>query len=170
MPTDPPWLDDQQQRVWRQWLAAATRLDAALGRQLLRDSGLTHRDYEVLVHLTEAPEGQLRMTELAEAMLWERSRVSHQIARMVARGLVERLECVEDRRGVIVAVTAAGRELMQEAAPGHVRAVRRLLFDSLSREDLHTLDRLTATMLDRLDAEAVVYPTDGAHTAYARMP
>ncbi len=170
MPTDAPWLDDQQQRVWRQWLAAATRLDAALGRQLMRDSGLTHRDYEVLVHLTEAPKGQLRMTELAEAMLWERSRVSHQIARMVRRGLVERLECLEDRRGVIVAVTHAGSELMQESAPGHVQAVRRLLFDALSREDLHTLDRLTASMLERLDAEAAAYPTEGEHTAYARMP
>ncbi|MGB8384715.1 MAG: MarR family transcriptional regulator [Dermatophilaceae bacterium] len=169
MAPEPPWLDDQQQRVWRQWLATGTRLDAALGRQLQRDSGLTHRDYEVLVHLTEAPEGQLRMTELADAMLWERSRVSHQIARMAGRGLVERMECAQDRRGVIVAVTEAGRDLLRDAAPGHVRTVRRLLFDHLTDEDLLALDRLTAAMLARLDAEAGAFPTDGAHTAYPRM-
>lgn len=169
MPPEPPWLDDQQQRVWRQWLAAGTRLDAALGRQLQRDSGLTHRDYEVLVHLTEAAEGQLRMTELAEAMLWERSRVSHQIARMARRELVERLECPQDRRGVIVAVTKAGRDLLRDAAPEHVRTVRRLLFDHLTDEDLRALDRFTAAMLERLDAEAAAFPTDGAHTAYPRM-
>ncbi len=175
MTEDVPWLDDNEQRIWRQWIAVGPRLDAALGRQLQRDSGLSHREYEVLVHLSEAPDGQLRMTELAEAMQWERSRLSHQIARMTARGLVERLECPEDRRGVLVTLTEDGRSLLTGAAPGHVRAVRRLFFDAVAREDLEALDRFSAAVLERLAADAAsdsrpVRGKEIGHTAYARVP
>jgi DNA-binding MarR family transcriptional regulator len=159
VPQDVPWLDDEEQRVWRQWMTTMTRLDAALGRQLQRDSGLSHQDYQVLVHLSESPAEQLRMTELAEAMQWERSRLSHQVARMSTRGLVERMECAQDRRGVFVRLTDAGRQQVRQAAPGHVRAVRRLVFDALTADDLRVLDRLTDASLRQLDAETARFGT-----------
>ena len=140
-------------------MAMTTRLDAALGRQLQRDSGLSHQDYQVLVNLSESPAERMRMTELAEAMQWERSRLSHQVARMSTRGLLEREECPQDRRGVFVRLTEAGRRRLEEAAPGHVRAVRRLVFDVLSAEELGVLDGFTEAALVQLDAEAARFAT-----------
>ncbi|HRD11622.1 MAG TPA: helix-turn-helix domain-containing protein [Mycobacterium sp.] len=82
------WLDDDQQRVWRNYLVMGTRLQAAMNRQLQRDCGLSLADYDVLVALSER--GALRIFELAELLGWEQSRLSHQLRRMRDRALVDR--------------------------------------------------------------------------------
>lgn len=145
-----PWLDDTQQAVWRQWLAVQAGLPAALHRQLTDDAGLSLQDFDVLVALTDVADGRLRVSELASALSWERSRLSHHVKRMEKRGLVEREECVDDGRGAYVVLTAAGRDAITAAAPDHVRTVRRLVFDALDADDLRALDRITAKVLDRL--------------------
>jgi len=99
------WLTDSEQRAWRGYQAVQAQLSARLNRQLQTDSGLSLADYEVLVALTDRPEGQLRVFELAEALQWEQSRLSHHLARMQQRGLVNRRACREDRRGSYVLVT-----------------------------------------------------------------
>jgi DNA-binding MarR family transcriptional regulator len=96
----------------------------------------------------------VRVSDLATQMLWERSRLSHHVTRMERRGMVERAECVEDGRGAFVAITPAGRAAIEQAAPGHVRTVRRLVFDALTAEELRTLSTLVDKMLVRLDGEA----------------
>lgn len=146
-----PWLDDRQQRVWRQWMSANSRLTGALGRQLGQASGLSMPDFKVLVHLSEAEDGRLRIVQLAEDVQWERSRLSHHLTRMERRGLISRQECPHDGRGQYAVLTPTGREQIEQAAPGHARAVRTFLFDDLSTEDLATLDRITAAVLERLD-------------------
>ena len=83
------WLDDRQQRIWRAWLKLNRELPTALGRDLQARSDLSMADFEVLVNLTDVPEGRLRISELASSMNWERSRVSHHLKRMAARGLVD---------------------------------------------------------------------------------
>jgi DNA-binding MarR family transcriptional regulator len=70
---------------------------------------------------------------------------------MAKRGLVGREECAEDGRGVFVVVTAAGREVIEAAAPRHVATVRRLVIDTLSAEELATLARIYGRILDRLE-------------------
>ena len=145
-----PWLDDAQQAVWRRWLAVQARLPAALHRQLTDDAGLSLQDFDVLVALTDVPEARLRVSELATALQWERSRLSHHVKRMEKRGLVEREECVDDGRGAYVVLTGAGRAAITAAAPEHVRTVRRLLFDALDDDDLVALDRITGKVLQRL--------------------
>jgi DNA-binding MarR family transcriptional regulator len=144
------WLTDDQQRAWRGLLQMSSRLDARLNRDLQQASGLSLADYDVLVLLTEAPDGRLRMFQLMEDLQWEQSRLSHHIARMQRRGLVAREECTTDKRGAFVVVTAAGRDAIEKAAPGHVAIVRRLVFDGLSDEQVAMLDAFVTRILSRL--------------------
>lgn len=145
----PDWLDDDEQRVWRNYLSMGTRLQAAMNRQLQQDCGLSLADYEVLVALSER--GGMRIFELAEWIGWEQSRLSHQLARMRSRELVGRSDDAHDRRGATVEITAAGRAALAAAAPGHVALVRSVVFDATTPTQLRALDRLTKSALARLD-------------------
>ena len=119
------WLTDDEQRHWRAWLAASLLLNDRLSRDLQEQHGLTIADYEILVHLSEAPDRRLRMSELAEAALSSRSRLSHQIDRMARAGLVDRESCADDRRGAFAVLTQHGWDVLVAAAPDHVESVRR---------------------------------------------
>jgi DNA-binding MarR family transcriptional regulator len=154
MTSDTPWLSAQEEHVWRGWLRLNAELSALLQREMQDDAGLSMPDFAVLVHLTDDPDGRIRVTDLAQLLLWERSRVSHHVTRMERRGLVERAECAEDGRGAFVAVTPAGRAAIEQAAPGHVRAVRRLMFDPLSTEEVEHLGVAIEKLLTRLDGGA----------------
>jgi len=125
------WLTADEQRAWRAYLRAGTLLTARLNRELQADSGLSLAEYEVLVQLSEAPEGKLRPFQLGQALDWEQSRLSHLLTRMARRGFVARQDCPGDRRGAEVVLTGPGRAAIEAAAPGHVAAVRRLVFDQL---------------------------------------
>ena len=153
MTPETPWLDDRQQRLWRAWVTLASQLPAALNRQLQADSGLSFQDFEVLVRLTEATDHRARVTDLANAAGWERSRLSHHIKRMEGRGLVQRQECCDDGRGALVVLTAAGRDAIERAAPGHARTVRDLLFASLEQDDLAVVARFLEDVVARVAAE-----------------
>src|SRR5580704_19590095 len=96
------WLTEDEQRAWRGLLQMTSQLNARMNRQLQDDYGVSLADYDVLVALSEAPEGRLRVFEIAGALAWEQSRVSHQLARMQRRGLVAREECPTDARGAFV--------------------------------------------------------------------
>jgi DNA-binding MarR family transcriptional regulator len=125
------WLTADEQRAWRAYLDVGTLLSARLNRQLQADSGLSLAEYEVLVQLSEAPHGRLRPFQLGHALHWEQSRLSHQLSRMARRGFIAREECPADARGALVVLTAAGRTAVEVAAPGHVAAVRELIFGPL---------------------------------------
>lgn len=145
------WLSDDQQRVWRNWLQLNRDLQSTLAREMAAASDLSMADYGVLVSLTDVPDGRLRISELADQLTWERSRVSHQLKRMQTRGLVERFECTEDGRGSFVGITAIGRTAIDKAAPPHVEAVRRLFIDKLSSAELESLGAITAKLIAGLD-------------------
>jgi DNA-binding MarR family transcriptional regulator len=144
---DVRWHAPHEQAVWRRWLYSQRHLLVQLTRSLAEESGLSMPDYEVLVMLTDTPEGRVRMAALADSLEWERSRLSHHIRRMEARGLVERRECQEDGRGAFVGITPLGQRTIERAAPGHVAAVRRHFIDQLGTDGLSALD----TALTRLD-------------------
>ncbi len=144
------WLTEDEQRAWRGLVQMTSRLDSRLNRELQQMSGLSLADYDVLVLLTEAPDGRLRVFELAEDLQWEQSRLSHHLARMQRRGLVAREECTTDRRGAFVVLTDAGRDAIEKAAPGHVDLVRRLVFYGLSEEQVAMLESFVSRVLSRL--------------------
>src|SRR4051812_30944841 len=105
MSSDVRWLSPEEERLWRRWLLLNARLNATLQREMQDDSGLSSADFEVLVNLTDNPEGRVRVTDLASRMLWERSRLSHHVTRMEGRALVQKVECKEDGRGAWVVIT-----------------------------------------------------------------
>ncbi len=150
MDDGPTWLTEDQQQVWRALLQLTTRLPARLNRQLQEDSGLSLADVDVLVGLTDVPGGRVRVTGLARALGWERSRLSHQVARMARAGLVRREVCEDDGRGSYVAVTDAGRRAIGSAAPAHVALARELVVDALTDDQLVQLGALVDTVLTRI--------------------
>lgn len=148
---DPRWLDEREERAWRALQFMQMRLEAELARQLAEDSGLSYPDYLVLIALTDHPQGRLRLFELGETLGWEKSRLSHHVARMAGRGLVKKEKCDSDRRGSFVAVTGKGREEIAAAAPGHVEAVRRMFVDVLTAEQLDVIANAAEAVLAHLD-------------------
>jgi DNA-binding MarR family transcriptional regulator len=143
----PRWLSSAEQRAWRTYIESSKLLLDALDRQLQRDSDMPHAYYEILVRLSEAENRSLRMSELADRTLSSRSRLSHAVARLEERGWVAREDCATDRRGQIARLTDAGYATLAAAAPGHVNAVREILIDSLTTEQLGQLTSIGEAIL-----------------------
>ena len=146
---DAEWLTEHEQLAWRGFLDMQTQVLRRISRQLQRDSGLSDTDYEILVRLTEASDGTLRAIELAAATQWEKSRISHQINRMVERGLVTKESC-SNTRHVHISVSKLGRAAIEAAAPLHVAEVRRSLIDALSVDQLDALVDIATTISQHL--------------------
>jgi DNA-binding MarR family transcriptional regulator len=148
------WLSPREQRSWRAFIRLNQKLTARIGSELQSNAKLSGPDFAILVALTDEPSGRLRFQELAKAIEFEQSRLSHQIGRMIKRGLVAREECAEDGRGAFVTITAQGRETIEAAAPKHVAAVRRLVLDAVSPEEFDTLGDLAERITKHLDETA----------------
>lgn len=148
------WLDEREERAWRALQFMQMRLTAHLASELAEVSDLSLPDYTVLVALTDRPEGRMRLFELAATLGWEKSRVSHQIARMGDRGLVTKDKCGDDRRGAFVVATDEGRAAIEAAAPHHVGTVRRLFVDPLTPAELDALGSIAQKVLDAMAGDA----------------
>jgi len=142
------WLTEEQQQIWRGYLAMTSLLQTAMHRQLQQDCELSLADYDVLVALSER--GPQRINELGEVLGWEQSRLSHQLRRMRGRDLVNRHGTGDDRRGATVALTEAGRAALETAAPGHVELVRSVVFDGLSAAQLRAFGSVVELVTSRL--------------------
>jgi len=153
------WLDDDEQRVWRAFIAINRKLFAALERQMQDESGLPQTYYIILAMLSEAPDRSMRMSELAELISSSPSRLSHAVDRLAERGWVRREKDPHDRRGNRAVLTDDGWRVVVDTAPGHVRTVRENVFDLLTPEQLATLDEVFAAVLAKLD-ERPALPAD----------
>ena len=119
---------------------------------MLRDSGLSTQDYDVLSGLSAAENGRRCAKDLAEHLLWSPSRLSHHVDRMEKRGLARREQCL-DGRGADVVLTEEGWSAIRKAAPNHVDCVRELFIDRLSPRDLKTLRRIGETISAGLEPD-----------------
>lgn len=133
--TGPRWLDEEEQRAWRSILRSGHMVRVAMA-EALDEHGVTLGEYELLSMLSEAPGRRLRMAALADLIVQSRSRVSHTATRLERRGWVERVPSREDGRGVVIALTDAGSDILERLAPVHVDSVRRAILDHLTREEL----------------------------------
>lgn len=147
------WLSGDEQRAWRGLLTMNARLMARLNRELQESSGLSLADYDVLVALTDVTGRTLRMGELGQALQWEKSRLSKQVSRMAARGLVTRRGGSDDGRATHVDLTESGRRAIESAAPDHVELVRRLVFDQLSPAQVEQLAGICRAVLIHLEGD-----------------
>jgi DNA-binding MarR family transcriptional regulator len=143
----PRWLTAGEQAAWRTFLGACQELFGAVEAQLQHEEHMPHTYYEILVRLSEAPGHSLRMSQLAEASAYSKSRASHAVARLEERGWVRRVNCPTDRRGQIAELTEDGYAALSAAAPGHVEQVRRSLFDALTPEQVSQLATISAAIL-----------------------
>lgn len=150
--TTPRWLSAREQASWRAYLDMTAKLTARLNREMQLQSGISIADYTVLVQLSEHVDARMRVLELARAVGWEKSRLSHQLTRMEQRGLIARSNCSEDRRGAFVVLTDKGKDTIVTAAPRHVDAVRRYVFAELSAEQVDALERISRTVAELVDA------------------
>ena len=147
---EPRWLSAAEMRAWQAFLTAGALLDRRLDQQLRQEADLSHAQYEILVRLAAAPGGELRMTDLAGA-LYTKSGLTYQITQLEKAGLVCRGASPGDVRGVVAALTDAGRQRLARAAPGHVAAVRALLIDVLTADQLTALADGLGEVARRLD-------------------
>jgi len=142
------WLNDAETEAWRTFINVTATVIRDIAADLKRDSGLSFDDYDVLVHLSEAPDHRLRMTELSDRVLHSRSRLTQRIDRMADRGLVQREQCPEDLRGTWAVLTSDGLAAIVAAAPGHLESVRKRAIDRFDEAELAWLRDLLNRMVD----------------------
>ncbi len=152
--TAEPAVSAREWDTWRIFLEMRTHLDRELERQLQRDAGLSSADYGILNTLSKAKDRRLRGRDLGELLAWEKSRVSHQVSRMEARGLVDRQECPEDARGTWIGITPEGRRTLLRATRDHGATLRKYFFDVLEPDELDLLARISKRVLGAIDPPA----------------
>jgi DNA-binding MarR family transcriptional regulator len=146
---DVRWLTEPEMLAWRGLVESTTGLLAMLDNELQAEHGLSLGDYEVLVHLSEAAERAVRMSELAGRLHLSPSGITRRIDGLVKAGLVERRPCPSDRRGSNAVLTPLGLKALRTAAPTHVRGVRQYFVDRLSDRQLAQL----ASALSLIDVD-----------------
>ena len=141
------WLTDEEQATWRAFNLASRLVDGALDRQLLRDADMSHAHYAVLVTLSEAADCEARMGDLADLLQYSPSRLSHAVRKMESNGWIERRKCPSDGRGQIAVLTDLGRQTIEQAAPGHVDEVRRVVLNPLTATQRSQLRDICETLV-----------------------
>jgi DNA-binding MarR family transcriptional regulator len=148
-------LTDRERRAWYGFLTMQEDLHRHLNRALTRDSAITLSDFAVLSTLQMSGQDAMRVHEMRAVLRWERTRLTHQISRMSSRGLVTRIKCDEDARGVRIALTDKGRATIEAAVPGHVAQVRRLFLDAVPPKHLDIIANVAESVLEGLEEDGV---------------
>jgi DNA-binding MarR family transcriptional regulator len=130
------WLDDEEMRAWRGLVEVFADVHASLEAELVEGFGVTEGDYAVLVNLSEAPDGRLRMCDLAAQLHLSPSGLTRRLDGLVHQGLVAREPSIDDRRVTLAVLSDAGRAVLEAAAPVHVDGVRRHFIGNLSRTQI----------------------------------
>ena len=139
--------------VWRSLVDTTAELRRVLGAQLLQESNLSPGDYQVMLALSEAEGRRLRSSELAAAIDWERSRLSHHLARMQRRGLIRRDDCATDSRGAEVSLTDDGAQMFRAATAPHIRAIKKNFADALTPGQVEALAEILQALQHGLHPE-----------------
>ena len=142
--TEPITRHDPRLATWAAFLRAHARVVRELERELQAEQRMALTDYDVLVQLAAADDRRLRMSDLADRLLLSRSGVTRLVDRLVAEGLVERVSCDTDRRGLWAALTDAGLARLRSAAPTHLRGISEHFLDRLSPEELGSMQGILA--------------------------
>jgi DNA-binding MarR family transcriptional regulator len=148
---EPRWLDAEEQQTWLALASVLIRLPAALDAQLQRDAGISHFDYQVLAGLSMSPERTMRMSQLALFAEGSLSRLSQVVARLEKRGWIRRTPDPADGRYTLATLTCDGWDKVVATAPGHVDAVRRYVFDPLTKSQQNQLREIGRRIMRVVD-------------------
>lgn len=151
----PRWLNQAERSTWLTLVGMLVKLPAALDAQLQRDSGLSYIEYMVLAMLSEQPDRMLRMSELASHINASLSRLSHVAKRLEGQDYIRREADPADGRYTNAVLTDAGLAAVVRSAPGHVRAVRSLIFDALTPQQRDALRDAGASIMARVDPDGM---------------
>ncbi|MBI5103808.1 MAG: MarR family transcriptional regulator [Solirubrobacterales bacterium] len=132
--------------AWTGFLRLHQRLARELDAELEQAHGLSLGDYDVLTQLESADGHRLRMADLADAVLLTRSGLTRLVDRLQHRGLVERVKCSSDQRGMHAQLTEEGLARLHAARPTHLAGVRRGFLDELSQDETRALADLWARL------------------------
>jgi DNA-binding MarR family transcriptional regulator len=141
-------LNDDEALVWNNLMQLVFTLPRDLGDDLERSCGLSSTDYCVLMHLSEAPGGQLYMSELASRANFSPSRITRVIDDLARIGLVERRRGSLDARTTFAALTKSGLAKLRRSWPHHVRSIRQRAFDHLTPEEVRVLGPILQRLAD----------------------
>lgn len=155
---DVRWLTPTELEAWLGLNGVLLKLPGLLTAQLERDADLNFFEYLVLAMLSEQPDGRLRMSRLAVLTSGSLSRLSHVVKRLEAQGFVRREADAGDRRSTNAILTAEGRAKVVASAPGHVQAVRELVFDNINDRQVRQLAQIGAAILSRIDPDGSSQP------------
>ena len=141
-------LEGERLATWTRFLKAHSAITRELERDLADEHSLTLSDYDVLLQISRSPARRLRPVEIAKAVLLTRSGITRLVQGLEREGLVERVDCPDDARGFLVALTPEGAELVTRARATHLARVAELFADRYEDAELAQL----ATLLERLPA------------------
>ena len=150
---EPRWLSSEERQTWLTVVGVMIRLPGALDAQLQRDAGLSHFEYLVLAGLSEAPERTRRMSDLAGFAESGLPRLSQVVGRLEKRGWVRRSPDPSDGRITLATLTEEGWEKVVQTAPGHVEAVRTLVFDPLTKAQVRQLTDIGQRIMRAIDPD-----------------
>jgi len=148
--TDATPLDAEQLAAYLALKEVSSLLDHAVEQQLRADGGLSGPQFSILARLSAAPSGHLRMTDLADSLVYSRSGLTYQAAQLEKAGLITRPPAEDDERSIVVTLTPAGRTVLDTVMPGHIEVVQRLLLTSLSRKDIAAITDILGRVRDRM--------------------
>ena len=146
----PAALSADETHIWRSLLRLSDLLRFRIAADVRKVSDLSAADHSVLLHLAEADSGRMLQQDLASSMYWSKSRMSHQLARMEARGLLTRMPDSNSRQ-IAVSITKDGRAVIKAVTPAHAAAVRRHLLSHATGEELTILVQLAERIRDDVD-------------------
>ena len=144
-------LTEAEEVLWRALMRLVITLPRALGEDLVRARGMSASEYTTLMHLSEAPNRQMRISDLASATALSISRMSRQLDEMQARGLVVKRRSESDGRGSLACLTRDGLTALKSAYPEHLASVRRLVMDHIDAADKDTIGRVLEAVAAHVD-------------------
>ncbi|WP_329612336.1 MarR family transcriptional regulator [Streptomyces brevispora] len=147
-------LDEQRTKAYFALLETGGLLQQLMEEQLQRDGNLSYLQFFLLARLAEAPDGRMRMTDLADTLLHSRSGLTYQAAKLEKADLLRRVPSEDDQRSVTAAITETGRELLARVLPGHVALVEKGVFEALDDQQAAVLADVLGAVRDRLRALA----------------
>ncbi|POM25619.1 putative HTH-type transcriptional regulator [Actinomadura rubteroloni] len=151
--TDPvERLGPQELGAYFVLMEAVSLLQHQVEQQVQADGGLSYVQFQLLGRLVGA-DGPLTMTQLADGVVYSRSGLTYQAGLLEKAGLITRGPSPDDERATLVSITDDGREHFHRVLPGHVDVTRRMLFDSLTDDDLDHLGEIMTRVRDHMRAQ-----------------